>query len=491
MKKYLKIHNIDNVIVALKELQKGDEVNGIRLLSDINVAHKIACKDINVNEVIYKYGMPIGRATEFIPIGSHVHVHNMKTNLSGTITYKYEPKFENINLLFKDKKVNVYKRYDGNVGIRNEIYVIPTVGCTNSTAKEIVEKFKGLYNPNDIDGIHVFTHPFGCSQMGEDHINTKKTLQNIALNPNAGGVLVIGLGCENNQVQPFMEELDCIPKDRIKSLIVQDVGDEIDEGVRLLRQLYEVMKLDKRELMPLSSIKFGLECGGSDGFSGITANVLLGVFSDYIVSIGGTTVLTEVPEMFGAESILMNRAKNQQVFDKIVDMINSFKKYYKDNGQVIYDNPSPGNKNGGITTLEEKSLGCCEKAGKSVVNDVLKHHERLKIKGLNLLSAPGNDLIATTALGMSGCQIVLFTTGRGTPFGGFIPTVKISTNTKLSELKPHWIDFNAGQLVEEISLDNLLRSFVDIIIDICNGKSTNNEKNNFREIAIFKTGVTL
>lgn len=490
MSKTLRINKKDNVVVALQDLSKGDIIDGVELLSDIPKAHKIAIKAIKKDKNVYKYGMPIGHASVNIEAGDHVHSHNVKTNLDDIVSYEYNPSLEITKTSFKDVKVNVYKRSNGDIGIRNELFIIPTVGCTNRIATMMAEAIKSEIDMSKIDDIQVVTHPYGCSQMGDDHENTKKTLQNIAKHPNAGGVLILGLGCENNQVHEFLEGLE-VDETRMKSLVIQHVDDELEEGLKLLHDLYDEMAQDTRTEVALSEVKFGLECGGSDGFSGITANVLLGAFSDTIVSIGGTTVLTEVPEMFGAETLLMNRSKDEEVYGNLVDMINDYKNYFKSNNQVIYENPSPGNKEGGITTLEEKSLGCCEKAGKSTVVDVLKHNAPVVKKGLNLLSAPGNDIVATTALGASGCHMVLFTTGRGTPFGGFTPTVKISTNTALYKKKKHWIDFDAGLIASGLSVDQVLEEFMNYIIDVINGKPTRNEVSRFKEIAIFKSGVTL
>lgn len=492
MNNYLVITEDDNVMVALTALKKGDVVNGITLLEDVDRGHKIALKDIKKDENIIKYNAAIGHATEDIKQGAWVHVHNIKTNLNDTLEYEYTPKFENVISNSKPRTVNVYVRKNGEIGVRNELWVIPTVGCVSAQAKTLVNLFSTQEDTSRIDGVFTFTHPYGCSQMGDDHINTRKELQNMVKHPNAGGILVLGLGCENNQISAFKETLGEYDESRVKFLAIQDVvGDEIQEGLKILKELYNNMKNDVRTEMPISCLKIGLECGGSDGFSGITANPLIGRFSDYLISNGGTSVLTEVPEMFGAETILMRRAKDKPTFDKVVGLINDFKDYYKKHDQVIYENPSPGNKKGGITTLEDKSLGCTQKAGSSKVIDVLNHTDLITKKGLNLLSAPGNDLVATTALGICGCHIVLFSTGRGTPFGGFIPTVKISTNTDLFERKPNWIDFNAGRLVGEKTMDELLEDFIDLIVEVANGKKTRNEINNFREIAIFKSGVTL
>lgn len=494
MKGYILIHPNDNVIIALKSFDKGDVISldeDIVLQDAIMRGHKIAIKALAVGDAVCKYGYPIGTASEAIEPGQHVHVHNVKTALDDVEEYDYKLAEVEVMTKLAKKPINAYKRANGDIGIRNELWIVPTVGCVNGIANELKKEFELSTAPGNFDGVHVFGHPYGCSQMGDDHVNTKETLQNIVKHPNAGAVLVLGLGCENNQIDAFKETLGAYDGDRVKFLVTQEVEDELEVGLELLEELYEVMKKDQREEMDFSKLRIGLECGGSDGLSGITANPLLGLFSDYIIHHGGTTVLTEVPEMFGGEQILMNRCKTPELFDKTVSMVNGFKQYYKDHGQVIYENPSPGNKKGGITTLEDKSLGCIRKSGDSLVSDVLKHNERISKKGLNLLSAPGNDLIATTALGASGCQLVLFTTGRGTPFGGFIPTMKISTNSALFEKKHRWMDFDAGQLVTGRSMDDLLEAFVDEVISVVNGKYVKNEVNDCREIAIFKSGVTL
>ena len=452
---FIKINPNDNVIVTLRPFSKGEVIDGVTLLNDIPQAHKVAICDIKQGENIIKYGCPIGHASKDIKCGEHVHVHNVKTNLSDVFNYDFKPNYVDFDAPKYDRTIEVYERKNGDVGIRNELWIVQTVGCVSGQARLIIDNFKANNDISAIDGVYTFNHPFGCSQMGDDHEMTKKFLQNITKHPNAGGVLVLGLGCENNQIKAFKETLGEYDSERVKFLVCQEVEDEVLEGTKILEELYNVMKNDKRVTKPLSVLKVGLKCGGSDGLSGITANPLLGRFSDYLVSKGGTTVLGEVPEMFGAEHILMERSKDEETFAKVVDLVNNFKMYFKNHDQVIYENPSPGNKNGGITTLEDKSLGCTQKAGSSKVQDVLKMGEVVKQPGLNLLSTPGNDLIATTTLGIAGCHMVLFTTGRGTPFGGFIPTVKIATNTSLATKKKNWIDFNAGALVGEKSMEQL------------------------------------
>lgn len=496
MKKYIKINRLDNVAVALEPMEKGEIVvideKNIELKENIKKGHKFSLENIELGKNITKYGMPIGHALKDLEAGEWIHTHNLKTNLSDLDSYTYDViKYKDI-CEYKDRKVKVYDRYDGKIGIRNELWIIPTVGCVNGTGDLIMEEFKKRCDVSLLDGFSNYKHNYGCSQLGEDHINTRTILQNMVKHPNVGGVLVLGLGCENNQVREFKDTLGKYDSERVKFLIAQESEDEIEEGVKLLEELYNKIILEKRVERDFGNLVIGLECGGSDGFSGITANPLVGEFSDYLVEHNGTTILTEVPEMFGAETILMRRCIDEDTFNKTVDMVNDFKKYFMSYDQSIYENPSPGNKEGGISTLEDKSLGCTQKSGVSQVKDVLRYGEIVKTKGLNLLEAPGNDLVATTALGAAGAHIVLFTTGRGTPYGGFIPTIKISTNSDLAKRKPKWIDFDAGKLVnEDITMKDLLDEFIDYIVEVIEGKKTNNEQNNFKEIAIFKNGVTL
>lgn len=483
------INPLDNVAVALCNLQKGGIYEGVTLAEDVAKGHKFALRDIKQGENIIKYGSPIACATADIKKGGHVHTHNAKTNLSENLEYTYNKAPTELSKV-ADRVVKVYPRANGEVGIRNELWIIPTVGCVNAQAKLIAEAFKLQYGTDGFDGVFTFTHPYGCSQLGDDHERTKLILQKMVRHPNAGGVLVLGLGCENNQMSAFREGLGSIDESRIKFLVAQEVEDEVAEGVELCRQIAEVIKRDKRVERSISCLKVGLKCGGSDGLSGITANPLVGLFSDYIVAAGGTTVLTEVPEMFGAEQLLMNRAKDKATFEKTVKLINDFKDYFRKNGQTVYENPSPGNKAGGITTLEDKSLGCTQKSGSGPVEDVVFDDGFITKKGLNLLNGPGNDMCAVTNLGAAGCHLVLFTTGRGTPFGGFVPTLKIATNSELASTKRGWIDFDAGAVLETDFATQLER-LTDLIVETANGKPTKNEINHTKEIAIFKTGVTL
>ena len=455
----IKIHPSDNVAV---EVESG---------------HKEALCDIAVGENIIKYGFPIGHATMPIKKGEHVHTKNRKTNLNEKLTYTYHPKSFPLEPV-KPRTIEAYVRENGEVGIRNEVWIINTVGCVNKIAEKL----------SHLTGAFCFPHPYGCSQLGDDHKVTQQILKGLIMHPNAGGVLVLGLGCENNNIHVFREMLGKVDERRVKFLNTQDCEDEIAEGVKCIEELQAYAATFKRESVPISTLKVGLKCGGSDGFSGITANPLIGTFSDYLIAAGGSTVLTEVPEMFGAETLLMERCKDEKTFEKTVELINNFKDYFTAHHQVIYENPSPGNKAGGISTLEEKSLGCTQKGGRASVVDVLNYGERVSQNGLNLLNGPGNDMVAVTNLVAAGCQMILFSTGRGTPLGAPVPTVKIATNSKLADNKKGWIDFNAGLMLEGVDLKE---SLVDYLIAVANGKETCNERNGYREIAIFKDGVTL
>lgn len=493
---FIKINPADSVVVCLRPFTKGEtiEVDGktITLLQDTPAGHKVLITDAPQGTNIIKYGYPIGHAREDLKAGQWVNENNLKTNLSGTLTYEYHPVDEKLNIPADNRTFQGYRRKNGEVGIRNEVWIVPTVGCVNGIAERLASQLEKETNLEGIDAVHAWHHNYGCSQLSGDHENTRKVLRDIVLHPNAGAVLVLSLGCENNQPDDFMAMLGDYDKDRIKLLVTQKVeGDEVEAGMEILRQLYEIARNDKRETCPLNELRVGLKCGGSDGFSGITANPLVGEFSDFLVAQGGTSILTEVPEMFGAETILMNRCETPELFDQTVKLVNDFKEYFLSHGEPVGENPSPGNKAGGISTLEDKALGCTQKCGRAPVSGVLGYGDRLQVKGLNLLSAPGNDLVASTALASAGCQIVLFTTGRGTPFGTFIPTMKISTNSTLFRNKPNWIDFNAGQLVEGRSMKDVLNDFIDKIISVASGEKARNEINGYREISIFKNGVTL
>ena len=495
-KTYLKINRADSVVVCLEAMKKGDvvEVDGktVTLNQDTPAGHKVLITDAPAGTNIIKYGYPIGHAITDLKAGDWVNENNLKTNLKGTLTYAYEPVNDELDIAKEERTFEGYVRKNGEVGVRNEIWIVPTVGCVNGIAERLADQLRKETGEKDIDAVYAWHHNYGCSQLSGDHENTRKILRDITLHPNAGGVLVLGLGCENNQPDLFEQLLGEYDHERIKFLVTQRVdGDEVEAGMEILRDLYAKVSQDKRQTVPVSKLRVGLKCGGSDGFSGITANPLVGEFSDWLVAQGGTSILTEVPEMFGAETILMNRCKTTELFDKTVSMVNNFKEYFLSHGEPVGENPSPGNKAGGISTLEDKALGCTQKCGKAPVSGVLEYGDRLQTNGLNLLSAPGNDLVASTALASAGCQIVLFTTGRGTPFGTFVPTMKIATNPTLAQRKPNWIDFSAGQLIEGKTMEQLLPEFIDKILAVASGEKSRNEANGYREISIFKNGVTL
>ena len=494
MQNFIKIHPDDNVIVALNSLPLGTEIlfeDGTTISSrcEVPAGHKMAIAPISKGEAVIKYGYSIGYAADDISCGDWIHTHNLKTGLGDLLEYTYEPvsvtetKTEDITFMG-------FQRPDGKVGVRNEIWVIPTVGCVNNVATAIAKQANALIK-GSVDEVIAYPHPYGCSQMGDDQENSRKILADLINHPNAGGVLVLGLGCENSGVDILKSYIGEYDEKRVKFIVSQECEDEIEASVEAIKELIDYAASFEREPISASKLIIGMKCGGSDGLSGITANPLVGRFSDMLISKGGTTILTEVPEMFGAETILMNRCENEELFHKTVDLINDFKNYFKSHNQTIYENPSPGNKKGGISTLEDKSLGCTQKSGSRPVKGVLAYGETVKTPGLNLLSAPGNDLVASTALAASGAHIVLFTTGRGTPFACPVPTMKISTNSALASKKSNWIDFNAGVLVEDQPMDVVAEEFFNYVLAVASGEKVCSEKAGFHDFAIFKQGVTL
>jgi altronate hydrolase len=498
MNKYgcvLKINSSDNVAVALRAITKGETIviDDMQIVTkqDIPVNHKVALRGIAKSTDVLKYGTVIGHATADISVGEHVHSHNMATNLGPMLDYSYAPKLTPHRRM-ETAEFMGYMRKDGSVGVRNEIWIIPTVGCANKIAENLTKEANLMF-PGRTDGVFSFPHPYGCSQVGKDMSNTQIVLADLVRHPNAAGVLVLGLGCENNNIPEFKKILGEWDSDRVKFLSVQDVDDdEIEQGLKIISELVDYGEKFKRVKCPLSKLTVGLKCGGSDALSGITANPLLGRFSDMLIDRGGSCILTEVPEMFGAETFLMSRCENETVFNHTVELINGFKQYFRNHGELVSDNPSPGNKEGGITTLEEKSMGCIQKGGTQRIVDVLSYGEKVAKQGLSLLWGPGNDIMATTALTAAGVQIILFTTGRGTPLGAPVPTVKVSTNTTIYNRKHRWIDYNAGTLLDGGDTQAIENDFLKYVLCVASGEvNTNNELHDYREISIFKDGVTL
>ena len=491
MKNIIVIHPDDNVAVALRPFHRGDSIEelGIALADDVPAGHKIALRPIAKDGLVIKYGLPIGSATQTIAAGGHAHTHNVKTRLAAEAAYAYKPVQPAMQSI-PARTFEGYRRVFGSAGVRNELWILPTVGCVNDVARTLRYRAQTLVG-GTVEAVVAFEHPYGCSQLGDDQEQTQQILADLAIHPNAGGVLVLGLGCENSGVEAIKKHMPQYDQKRVRFLVAQETDDELETGMKLISELAAEMRKDKREPVGADQLVIGLKCGGSDGFSGITANPLIGRFSDRLIAMGGAAILTEVPEMFGAETLLMARCETEAVFQDTVGMINGFKRYYEEHNQPIYENPSPGNKDGGITTLEDKALGCTQKSGSAVVRGVLPYAGRVEQSGLNLLSAPGNDLVSATALAAAGAQIVLFSTGRGTPFGGPVPTLKIASNSALAAHKKHWIDFDAGRLLSTHTMEQLADELADLVFDTASGKQSKNEANDYRGIAIFKIGVTL
>ncbi len=492
----LKLHESDNVAVALTSLDAGIEVSidGRLLLvqQDIAAGHKIALVDLQPCAHVVKYGLPVGRVTESIRRGSWVHSHNMRTNLSGTVDYRYQPVPASPPAMGPAPTFAGYRRSSGAVGTRNEVWVLNTVACVNRSADRITRICSEQFGKH-IDGVHTFAHPYGCSQSGEDLENTRCILADLMEHPNAGGVLLLGLGCEANLVASLLRVAGDIDRSRIRYFNSQDVDDEVQHGVALVGELVSLMQQDRRSEQPIANLVVGLKCGGSDGLSGVTANPLVGRIADRVTAHGGGAILTEVPEMFGGEQVLMNRAADETLFREIERLVNDFKQYHLQHGRPIYENPSPGNIEGGLTTLEEKALGAIKKGGSATVTEVLRYGERKRTPGLSLLEAPGNDGVSVTAMVAAGATALLFTTGRGTPMGSPVPTIKISSNTAVCERKPRWIDFDAGAVRGgSAEIDDLEADLFELLLDVASGRiQTQNERYGYRDIAIWKTGVTL
>jgi altronate hydrolase len=485
----------DDVAVALRDLAAGDRVPVgaavITLTTAIPRGHKFAVRELSVGAPVLKYGAPIGRATAAIRSGDHVHSHNVATNLAGVDAYDFQPRCARAQPSAEPERTFLgYRRANGRIGTRNEIWILCTVGCVGRTAERIA-RIGGQRFAGRVDGVHAFTHQFGCSQLGGDLDRTRSLLAALAAHPNAGGVLILGLGCESNQLQQLLTEIPENERNHIRSFAAQATSDETEEGLRVLEELVALAERTQREPCPLSALTIGVKCGGSDGFSGMTANPLVGRMTDRIVAAGGTSILTEIPEIFGAEHLLMERAANAAVFEQIGAIVNDFKEYFIRNEQPVSENPSPGNIAGGITTLEEKSLGAVQKGGHATVTEVLRYGERARAQGLVLLEAPGNDGVSSTALVAAGATVLLFTTGRGTPLGFPVPTLKISSNSALAANKPHWIDFDAGRVLATDDAKPLEDELLDLIVATASGRPARNELNEEREIAIWKDGVTL
>jgi len=497
MNKIMVLCENDNVAVALADISMGEEItSGVTAKQEIPTGHKVALTRIGVGEDVIKYGHPIGKSLQVIETGEIVHVHNLRSGLEERQNYSYNPGsiIEKRGDHHSPPLLSAYRRKDGKIGIRNEVWIVNTVGCCNRTSARLAEMAANSFMKRNIDGVFQFSHPYGCSQLGEDLNNTQNILAGLVHHPNAAAVLVLGLGCENNHIDSFRKVVGEVDPDRIRWLNIQDVDNEVEMGLQLLNELVNYAETFKREPVPASKLILGLKCGGSDAFSGITANPLVGRVTDYFAKLGASAILTEVPEMFGAETSLMERSHNRVVFNQIVALVNNFKDYFSSNGQKVYENPSPGNRAGGITTLEEKSLGCILKGGTVPVVSVLAYGEIIKNshRGLHLLDGPGNDLVAVTALAAAGAHLVLFTTGRGTPLGGPVPVVKISSNSNLAIRKRHWIDFDAGRLLNDNSVDQLSNELVELVLAVASGENkTYSESDNCREIGIFKKGVTL
>ncbi|PXW78391.1 D-altronate dehydratase [Blastomonas natatoria] len=496
----MQVHASDTVAVALRGIDAGSGIavgnSEVTLVCDIPEGHKFAIRPHSLNDRVVKYGLPIGRASAAIEPGEHVHSHNLVTALVGEQVYAAGGASEHAGSINRTDAMiwHGYRRADGRAATRNEIWILPTVGCVALTAEQIArqaeQRHAALIAAGRIDGIIAYPHPHGCSQLGDDLAGTRALLAGLAAHPNAAGVLLLGLGCESNQLEALIEAIPPSARNKVRSLSSQSAGDELADTAAIIDAMVAEAAMAEREPLPLSALVVGLKCGGSDGFSGLTANPLLGRFSEMLAAAGGTPILTEIPEIFGAEQALLDRACDAQTFKQAAALVNRFKRYYLDQGLPVSENPSPGNIAGGITTLEEKSAGAVQKAGTAPLTSVVAYGGQAIRPGLALLEAPGNDAVSSTALTAAGATLVLFTTGRGTPLGFPAPTVKIASNRALATSKAHWIDFDASAALDG-PVEQVDRDFLDTLLAIASGQRTAAERGGQRAIAIWKNGVTL
>ncbi|MDP1559944.1 MAG: altronate dehydratase family protein [Pirellulaceae bacterium] len=517
---FARLHPQDNVVVSLQGSETGSPweeelANGgpdravgttVVAMEPIPAGHKMAIRPIAAGQWVIKYGLPIGLAQTDIAVGQRVHVHNVKTGLDAGIAT--QPDWEPLPaaplttpILTTGDDPNQflgYLRENGQVAIRNEIWILNTVGCVNQTAQQLAawanRTLVGRV-PN-LDGVYAFSHPYGCSQLGDDLQATRNILSGLTRHPHAAAVLFLGLGCENNQLQMQLDAIGPEALKKVRWFSTQDVSDEMEQGRQWLTEMAQQISRYTRQPLPANKLILGMKCGGSDGFSGLTANPLLGRIADWHCAMGGTSLLTEVPEMFGAEPVLLGRCDQPSTRTAVDQMIETFKDYFRQHDQPISENPSPGNKDGGLTTLEEKSLGCVQKGGTAaLIKQCVPYggQASAELGGLGMVNGPGNDGVSITALTAAGAHLVLFTTGRGTPMGAPAPTMKIATNPTLAKQKPGWIDFSAGDFITgTATLDELRDRLWEQILRVASGQQeAKNELNGYREIAIWKIGVTV
>ncbi len=491
----MRAHVSDDVAAALRDLTAGEiaDIEGVPtvLREDIPAGHKFALRHLERGEAVRRYGADIGIMSEPAQRGALVHSHNLATALIGEVAYARDTG-DAAHAASTARSLPAwrgYRRADGRWATRNEIWLLPTVGCVAPLVEDIAREANALH-AGKLDGIVGFGHPHGCSQLGDDLAGTRAALAGLCDNPNAGGVLLIGLGCESNQLDDLVALVPEGSRAKIRMMRAQEPGDEHERALELIAQLVEELAPLEREEAPAAALTVGLKCGGSDALSGLTANPLLGRFTDQLVASGGKAVLTEIPEIFGAERALFSRAVSREVFEAAGALLNRFKRYFLEQGQPVSENPSPGNIAGGITTLEEKSLGAVQKGGNAPLVDVLDYGAAAQVPGLTLLEAPGNDAVSSTALAAAGATLIVFTTGRGTPLGFPVPTVKVSSNSQLAQSKAGWIDFDAGRVLGE-GTGAVSEDFARRMIAIASGERTAAERSGQRVIALWKRGVTL
>jgi len=478
----------DDVVVVTRELPAGTSVvtatGTVVVRDDVPRSHKLAVRAVPAGSPVHKYGQSIGLATVDIAAGDHVHVHNLGMDRAER-AYEFGTQRTVLPAPVGPERTFLgYHRANGRVGTRNYVGVLTSVNCSASTAKMIAEQFRGMALDafGHVDGVVALTHQSGCGLVpGSDGANTLlRTLRGYAQHPNFGGVLVLGLGCEMVPVQSLVDGLDLPSDTLVQTLTIQDTGGvraTVRAGVDRIKEMLPVLEARRRAPAPISALVLGLNCGGSDGYSGITANPALGYASDRIVAAGGTSILGETPEVFGAEHLLTRRAVSEPVGRKLLDRIDWWQGYAAAGGGTLDNNPSPGNKAGGLTTILEKSLGAVAKAGQADLAAVYEYAEPVTEHGLVFMDTPGYDPVSVTGIVAGGATVVCFTTGRGSVFGCRpTPSIKLATNTEMYERMSDDMDINCGRIVDgTATLTDVGDEIFERIIAVASGELTASE----------------
>ena len=485
MDKFVRLRAEDNVVIASMVLGRGDEVEGLTLCDPIPVGHKIATQALAKGSAVRKFGQIIGYAAEDIVAGAHLHTHNIEFRPTEG-AYEFGTDLSSVLQVSEAEQDHFmgYKRANGIVGTRNYIAIVTSVNCSATAARRIADAFgpAELAAYPNVDGVVAFVHGTGCGMAGngEGFEALQRVMWGYARHPNHGGVLMVGLGCEMNQIDWLLEAYGIEQGPLFQTMNIQNVAGlqkTIDTGIEKVKAMLPLVNDISRTKCPASELKVALQCGGSDAWSGVTANPALGEACDLLAAQGGTGVLAETPEIYGAEHLLTRRAVDQATGERLVGMIKWWENYTARNHGSMDNNPSPGNKQGGLSTILEKSLGAAAKGGTSPLMGVYKYAEPVRAKGFTFMDSPGYDPASVTGQIAGGCNIVCFTTGRGSAFGSKpAPTIKLATNTTMYQRMTDDMDINCGDILsDQISVQEKGRQIYEMILRVASGEQTKSE----------------